>query len=282
MADISKIKVQGTDYNIKDATARNAKAFGTVTVGTTNIAADSASDTLTLAEGDNITLTPDAANGKITIAAKGTTGTMGTMIGGTNLLMDTGNPFPSTPYSSTKWTKYSLAGSEAGSFDDVNTINPLLQHGVSFEADGTATSSYISQEIAIKNAPVGFPYTFSCYAKALTDDAQLFMGIRKQYERTGIALDTKDGIGETFPLTVADGWKHYSYTYTIEDSETPDSFYDHFYALFGVKESTGNLVIMGMKLEIGTVATDWSPCPGDSNAYVTSKMEILKPIQKTE
>ena len=50
----------------------NQKAFSKVTVGSTTIAADSKTDTLTIAAGDNITLTPDATNDKITISATDT------------------------------------------------------------------------------------------------------------------------------------------------------------------------------------------------------------------
>ena len=51
----------------------NQNAFGNVLVGSTTIASDSTSDTLTFAAGDNVTLTPDATNDKITISSKDTT-----------------------------------------------------------------------------------------------------------------------------------------------------------------------------------------------------------------
>ena len=51
----------------------NQNAFSNVTVGSTIISADSKTDTLTIVAGSNITLTPDATNDKITIAAKDTT-----------------------------------------------------------------------------------------------------------------------------------------------------------------------------------------------------------------
>lgn len=51
----------------------NQNAFSNVTVGSTTIAADTATDTLTLTAGSNITLTPDATNDKVTIAATDTT-----------------------------------------------------------------------------------------------------------------------------------------------------------------------------------------------------------------
>lgn len=51
----------------------NQNAFSNVAVGSTTIAADSKTDTLTLVAGNNVTLTPDATNDKITIAATDTT-----------------------------------------------------------------------------------------------------------------------------------------------------------------------------------------------------------------
>lgn len=46
----------------------NQNAFSIVQVGTTKVQADSKTDTLTLEAGDNVTLTPDATNDKVTIA----------------------------------------------------------------------------------------------------------------------------------------------------------------------------------------------------------------------
>lgn len=51
----------------------NQNAFSNVTVGSTTVAADSTTDTLTLVAGSNVTLTPDSTNDKITIAATNTT-----------------------------------------------------------------------------------------------------------------------------------------------------------------------------------------------------------------
>lgn len=51
---------------------KNQNAFSNVKVGSTTIAADTTTDTLTFAAGSNITLTPDAASDQITIAATDT------------------------------------------------------------------------------------------------------------------------------------------------------------------------------------------------------------------
>lgn len=50
----------------------NQNAFSNITIGSTTIAADTKTDTLTLVAGSNVTITPDAANDKITIAATDT------------------------------------------------------------------------------------------------------------------------------------------------------------------------------------------------------------------
>ena len=51
----------------------NQNAFSNITIGSTTIAADTETDTLKLIAGSNITLTPDATNDQITIAATNTT-----------------------------------------------------------------------------------------------------------------------------------------------------------------------------------------------------------------
>lgn len=62
---------------IKPGAEVNQNAFATVAVKvgttTTNVAADTKTDTVTFIQGDNVTLTPDATNDTITIAAKDTT-----------------------------------------------------------------------------------------------------------------------------------------------------------------------------------------------------------------
>lgn len=67
-------------YGITDAAAKshthsdyvNQNAFSNVVVGDTTIAADSTTDTLTMIAGSNVTLTPNATNGSVTIAATDT------------------------------------------------------------------------------------------------------------------------------------------------------------------------------------------------------------------
>ncbi len=69
MSSTDKSKLNG----IATGAEVNQNAFSNITVGSTTIAADAKTDTLTLVAGSNVTLTPDATNDKITIAATNTT-----------------------------------------------------------------------------------------------------------------------------------------------------------------------------------------------------------------
>ena len=60
----------------------NQNAFSNIKVGSTTVSADAKTDTLEIAAGSNITITPDATNDKITIAATNTTyGAAGSSLG---------------------------------------------------------------------------------------------------------------------------------------------------------------------------------------------------------
>jgi hypothetical protein len=67
MSAADKAKLDG----IQSGAEPNQNAFSNVKVGTTTIAADSKTDTLELVAGQNIVLTPDAANDKVTIDVTG-------------------------------------------------------------------------------------------------------------------------------------------------------------------------------------------------------------------
>lgn len=69
MSQADKTKLNG----IATGAEVNQNAFSNVKVGSTTVAADTKTDTLELVAGDNVTLTPDATNDKVTIAATDTT-----------------------------------------------------------------------------------------------------------------------------------------------------------------------------------------------------------------
>lgn len=62
------VTVTASDIGVAAGAEVNQNAFSNVKVGTTTVAADSKTDTLTLEAGGDVTLTPDATNDKITIS----------------------------------------------------------------------------------------------------------------------------------------------------------------------------------------------------------------------
>ena len=69
---ITPVNIGAADRSHSHGSYVNQNAFTNIKVGDTTVAADSPTDTLTLTAGANVTLTPDATNDTVTIAAKDT------------------------------------------------------------------------------------------------------------------------------------------------------------------------------------------------------------------
>lgn len=92
-------------------------AFSNVKVGSSTVAADQAGDTLELVAGSNITLTPDATNDKVTIAATQPTVNNGTLTiqkNGTNVATFTANQSGNATANITVPTKVSELTNDSG------------------------------------------------------------------------------------------------------------------------------------------------------------------------
>lgn len=136
------VTADGGNVTIATSAEVNQNAFSNVKVGSTTVAADSKTDTLELVAGSNVTLTPDATNDKITIAATDTNTTY-TFAGGTNKFTVT----PSGGTAQTVTVTPSIANNITGSgtsgyiakFNGTNTIT----NGPAF---GTATTTYLRND----------------------------------------------------------------------------------------------------------------------------------------
>lgn len=95
----------------------NQNAFSKIVVGSTTITADQKTDTLTIAAGSNIALTPDATNDKITIAATDTTYANGDCI-----TIGEGNKINHSGFT-VSTTQSSTTGSHGGKFIAVTSID---------------------------------------------------------------------------------------------------------------------------------------------------------------
>lgn len=169
----------------------NQNAFATIAVKvgttTTNVEADAKQDVLTLSQGDNITLTPNATNDTITIAAKDTTYTT------------------SSPISLSGTTiSHATSGASAGSYGD--NANQTPAYGATFKVpyltvNNTGHVTSISEHTvkipASNNTDTKMNVTLNTKTKAYlvgvstapTATAKAFTGIAD----TGVYLDAAAG-----------------------------------------------------------------------------------------
>lgn len=173
--------------NVLDNLYTNQNAFSNVKVDNTTIAADSATDTLTLTAGNNITLTPNATNDSITVIAKDTTYTT------------------SSPISLSGTTiSHATSGASAGSYGD--SANQTPAYGATFKVpyltvNNTGHVTSISEHTvkipASNNTDTKMNVTLNTKTKAYlvgvstapTATAKAFTGIAD----TGVYLDTTAG-----------------------------------------------------------------------------------------
>lgn len=124
----------------------NQNAFSNVVVGSTTIAADSKTDSLTIVAGDNITLTPDATNDKLTIAAKDTVYTHPTYTSKSSGLYKvtvdgTGHVSATTAVSKSDITALGIPGQDTTYSTATQSDNGLMSSGDKTKLDGIETGA---------------------------------------------------------------------------------------------------------------------------------------------
>ena len=232
-------------------TAQNQNAFSYVKVGNTTIGADTTTDTLELVAGDNIVLTPDANNDKVTIsvdnieiplATQSSDGLMSQRdkqlsdtldVGGRNLVDGTMSTFTCT------------AGSNGeGSSNYLNLTTYAIDKRVLHIADEIFTISFNYTLTGNSNANAYiYPQINGSQASLLTvgNRYNTSQSIQKVVENT-----TQGKYKETIKITAAQA--AYSYDGTIR---------------IILKSATSGAIfkIKNFKLEYGTMATDWTASP---------------------
>lgn len=232
-------------------TAQNQNAFSYVKVGNTTISADTTTDTLELVAGDNIVLTPDANNDKVTIAVDNieiplaTQSSDGLMsqrdkqlsdtldVGGRNLIEGTMSTFTCT------------AGSNGeGSSNYLNLTTYAIDKRVLHIANEIFTISFNYTLTGNSNANAYiYPQINGSQASLLTigNRYNTSQSIQKVVENT-----TQGKYKETIKITAAQA--AYSYDGTIR---------------IILKSATSGAIfkIKNFKLEYGTMATDWTLSP---------------------
>ena len=164
-------------------------------------------------------------------------------IGGTNILRNSGTM--SGFSSSSNWsagTWRTAGGGTTGGRTIINITdapNPHIKSGVEIVGDNSDRS------IAQDNVPVatGAQYTISCYARG-TGTLRLQVG-------------KGDYISVTHKLDNVSEWTKYTFTFDGNDTVATNGVTNVYFCNRGM----GTMELCGFKLELGDVATDWSPSP---------------------
>lgn len=152
MTSTDKTKLNG----IATGAEVNQNAFSNITVGSTTIAADSKTDTLTLVAGSNITLTPDAANDKITIS---TTASV------SDADLAKANAGSATKLQTARTIQTNLASTASASFDGTANITPGVSGILPVANGGTGSSSLASITVGKATSDASGNIITDTYAK---------------------------------------------------------------------------------------------------------------------
>ena len=175
---VSSVSVSGdTITYTKGVTALTShqNAFSNVKVGSTTVAADSAGDTLELVAGSNVTLTPDATNDKVTIAATDTTyESKAAASGGTAVsLVTTGEKYTwnNKQNALTTQTAYSAKGTatkvpqittntlgQVTKIEEVTITQPTVNNGtLTIQKNGTNVQTFSANQSSNATANITVP-----------------------------------------------------------------------------------------------------------------------------
>lgn len=126
---------------------KNQNAFSNIKVGSTTVAADTTTDTVELVAGSNVTITPDATNDKITIAATDT---------------NTTYDLAASASSANGNVKLNLTAGGSGSGTDSVTIQGSGATSVTTDANGVITISSTDNN-TVYTHPTHTPYDLGLY-----------------------------------------------------------------------------------------------------------------------
>lgn len=150
-----KTKLSG----IAEGAEVNQNAFSNIVVGSTTVAADSKTDTLTIVAGTNVTLTPDATNDKITIESKDTVYTHPSYTAKSSGLYkitvdSTGHVSATAAVAKSDITGLGIPAQDTTYSDATTSASGLMSSDDKIKLNGIATGAEVNQN-AFSNIAIG-------------------------------------------------------------------------------------------------------------------------------
>ena len=182
------------------------------------------------------------------------------VIGGTQILRGTNSfNFTSTGYwENSEWRRQSGGTGSLEIFDVGDSPDINIKRGV------RVTSSNGNVDISQERIPIHKPeeYTISLYARKVSGNPRILVRAEFYPEPRKEMLLVREPIED-------ETWKRYIVRFTTTTDRNTFSLQFGIEGLSG--EASGTIEICGMKLELGTVPTSWTPAPED----ILSRLEEL-------
>ena len=179
--------------------------------------------------------------------------------GGVNLLRNSANLPTAGDYRNGKWVATSGGNGTAQVVPVTSSPSPLIKSMIRI-VNNTVGNKDLSQ--AAMALVVGQKYTVSCYARVASDSPSPTVGLLVR------SWANNNDANRKLHKTISNrDWERHSFTFTADFVANSIQF---------GQSGAGSVEICAPKIELGTVATSWSPSPEDATSYAETKLAEYK------
>ena len=179
--------------------------------------------------------------------------------GGVNLLRNSANLPTAGDYRNGKWVATSGGNGTAQIVPVTSSPSPLIKSMIRI-VNNTVGNKDLSQ--AAMALVVGQKYTVSCYARVASDSPSPTVGLLIR------SWANNNDANRKLHKTISNrDWERHSFTFTADVVANSIQF---------GQSGAGSVEICAPKIELGTVATSWSPSPEDATSYAETKLAEYK------
>ena len=175
--------------------------------------------------------------------------------GGVNLLRNSATLPVSGDYRTGKWVATSGGNGTTQVAPVTSSPSPLIKSMIRIVNNTVGNKDLSQSAMALV---VGQKYTVSCYARVASDSPSPTVGLLiRSWANNN---DTNRKLHKTISNRE---WQRYSFTFTADVVANSIQF---------GQSGAGSVEICAPKIELGTVATSWSPSPEDATSYADTKL----------
>ena len=175
--------------------------------------------------------------------------------GGVNLLRNSATLLLTGDWRTGKWQATSGGNGTAQVVPVTSSPSPLIKSMIRVVNNTVGNKDLSQSAMALV---VGQKYTVSCYARVASDSPSPTVGLLIRSW-----ANNNDTNRKLYKTISSRDWQRYSFTFTADVVANSIQF---------GQSGAGSVEICAPKIELGTVATSWSPSPEDAASYADTKL----------